>query len=242
VNRDNALFTLLGLVIGFVAAYPVFEVVSARQPLPHWAGGGQVPSDQVGRPGGAGAAAPPAAAAAGPGAGPAMEEVRRLRERIDANPNDADAVCELARMHLMIQDLPRAKPLLEQCQRLRPQDQSVQLALANLSFDLKDFAAASTSYQKYLEVNPSNADARTDFGVSLLNLGQPAEAKAEFERVQAASPSHWASLYNLAVVQAFHLNDMAAARASVARLRTLGPDRPEVGQLEAELNRRAAAP
>jgi Tfp pilus assembly protein PilF len=239
VNRDNALFTLLGLVIGFVAAYPVFEVVSARQPLPHWAGGGQVPTDQVGRPGGA---PPPPAAAAAPSGGPAMEDVRRLRERIDANPNDADAVCELARMHLMIQDLSRAKPLLEQCQQLRPQDQGVQLALANLSFDLKDFGAASASYQKYLAVNPSNADARTDFGVSLLNLGKPAEAKAEFERVQASTPTHWASLYNLAVVQAFHLNDLAGARTSVTRLRTLGPDRPEVGQLEAELNRRAATP
>ncbi len=230
MSRDNALFALLGLVVGFVAAYPVFEVVSTRQPAPRWAAGG-------GETAASAASVPQAAPTAGGGTGPQMEEVRQLRERVERDPNDAEAVCRLAQMNLMVQDHQRARPLLEQCQRLVPADPDVLKALANLYFDLKEFPLARERYEQLLQAQPGDLDVQTDLGVAYRYLEQPDKALALFRKVQGQNPQHWASLYNEVVVLAFDLKDYPGARSGLARLEALQPGNPDVARLATEIDR-----
>ncbi|HEX4955583.1 MAG TPA: tetratricopeptide repeat protein [Thermoanaerobaculia bacterium] len=230
MSRDNALFALLGLVVGFVAAYPVFEVISTRQPPPRWAATGGEATAAAGAP----QAAP---MTGGSGTGPQMEEVRQLRERIERNPNDAEAICRLAQMNLMVQDFQRARPLLEQCQRLVPADPDVLKALANLYFDLKEFPLARERYEQLLQAQPGDLDVQTDLGVAYRYLQQPQKALELFRKVQGQNPQHWASLYNEVVVLAFDLKDYTGARAGIARLQSLQPGNPDVARLAAEIDR-----
>ncbi len=59
---------------------------------------------------------------------------------------------------------------LEQIVANNPADLSSLLTLANLQQDAGMFEKAITNYKKYLEVNPSDPDARIDMGVCYFSL------------------------------------------------------------------------
>lgn len=106
MNRDNVLWALVGLMIGFVAAYIVFEQVGAQQPA-------RVPFDQTAAD--AGAPVNPGQPNPGqPGVGQApdvaqlQQRVRQVEQFLEQNPDDADAWLQLANLSFDLQDWPRA--------------------------------------------------------------------------------------------------------------------------------------
>jgi tetratricopeptide (TPR) repeat protein len=55
-------------------------------------------------------------------------------------------------------------------------------------------------YEKYLEVNPNNADVRTDLGIAYFEKGDSDIAIANFNQVIAANPQHAKAWFNLGYV------------------------------------------
>lgn len=245
MNRDNLLYGLMGVVIGMVLAYPLFESMSTRQPALRPPG----QADASGQPGAMGVpnagmpgAAPGAGPAAGaPAGGPAVERVRQLQARIRENPEDADAVLELARLNFQINDRVRARDLLEQYHGLRPDDYDALLTLANVSFDTGEFAKAREFYESYFEARPATPDILTDLGVAYRNLQQPEKALELFDRAQEMQPGHWVSLYNEVVVLAFDLGRFEPAAERLEELRRLQPGNQDVERLAEELERQRSA-
>lgn len=183
MNRDNVLFTVIGLLTGFIAGYVMHEVMAQRQPPRHIPG----PAAEAGRT--SPAAAPPATA----GGAPAMEAVQRLSRRVAENPDDAEAVKQLADMNYQIQNSSRAVELYERYLELRPDDfgamidlgaayqaagnaagalelfRSVRLQFPDdwqarynevlvLALDLGDLDAASPLMAELLELQPDNSN------------------------------------------------------------------------------------
>lgn len=176
MNRDNVLFAVIGLLVGFIAGYLLHEVMAARQP-----------PRNPGQQSAGGSGGPPM------GTNPAMEEILRLRDYVEANPNDAEAVLRLANLNFHIQSWDRARQLFEQYLRLRPEEPDVlsdlgvcYLELGNsqraldlfnraqeldpnhwqsrynevviLAFDLRDFAAAERVIEELRRLQPGNPD------------------------------------------------------------------------------------
>lgn len=115
------------------------------------------------------------------------------------------------------------------------------LELANLRFDLQQFAGAAEAYQRYLELAPPHPDVLTDLGVSLHMAGRPQEALEQFGRAQQIDPDHWKSHFNEVVVLAFDLGRLDEAAEVLERLQRLQPDNPDVARLAAELSARRGA-
>ena len=116
MTRDNGLFLVIGLLAGFIGGYLVHEEMAARQP-PRI-----VPSVAAATTGGSnpatgGTAAAPAGGATG---APMMAEITRLKQLIQQNPNDADAIVTLANLHFDIQDWGAARELYERYDKLKP--------------------------------------------------------------------------------------------------------------------------
>jgi len=191
VKRDHALFLLVGLLAGFLVGYLAHEAMSGVQP-PRLA---------------AGAATDPHAAGGGAPDGGAMPDLGRLREILEREPENREAL----------------------------------LALANMNFDIGAWARAQELYERYLALDPRNADVLTDLGICLRSQGQIDAALARFREARALRPDHWQSLYNEAVVHAFDRRDFAAAEPVLGELRRLAPDSPEVQRLLAEIERLRAA-
>lgn len=210
MNRDNWLFGIFGVLLGFIAGYVMHEVLASRQPARLPAGGMAAVQEAAGGGGGApsGVAAEPAEAppAGAPAGGPSMEQIKQLREHVEKNPNDADAV----------------------------------LLLANLNYDIRNWQRAKELYEHYLTLKPETPDILTDFGVAVRELGDFKKALELFQRAEKMSPTHWQSRYNKVVVLAFDLKDYAAAKAAVAELQKLQPGNTSVQELAAEIQRRSA--
>jgi tetratricopeptide (TPR) repeat protein len=231
VNRDNALFLVLGILVGVVAAYPLFETMSSRQPalrLPGQVEAGATPN----------AGSPSESPPAGGGGAPAMQQIQQLREYVEANPNDADALLTLAQLNLSINDLIRARTLYERYVKLRPEDTGGVLTLANLYFDTREFAQAKDRYLEVLEREPRRPEVLTDLGVCFRNLGDPQRAVELFRQARALQPDMPQALYNEALVLAVDLADFDTAAERLARLREIQPGNAQVEELAREIERR----
>ncbi len=219
MNRDNVLFTVIGLLAGFTAGYLMHEVMAARQPPPRHtqAGGisgaagvpGQTPGPrQVGpaepRQAGPRQAGPQQAGPQQAGPQAAMQQVQQLRAYVEANPDDSEAL------------------------RL----------LANMNYEISNWTRAAELYERLLGLRPGDIDVMTDLGACYRYLGQFDRALELFREVQKASPSHWQSRYNEILVLAFDLGDLPTAAEATRQLRTLQPDNPDVERLAAEIERR----
>jgi tetratricopeptide (TPR) repeat protein len=95
VNRDSVLWGLAGILVGFVAAYVLFEAVGSRQPPRAIAG--QAPP----------AASAPGAPAAAPGGGvnaPFLEQrARELEQAVAEDPSVAQSWLDLANLRFDLQ-------------------------------------------------------------------------------------------------------------------------------------------
>ncbi|HWM91915.1 MAG TPA: tetratricopeptide repeat protein [Thermoanaerobaculia bacterium] len=202
MTKDNLLFAAFGLLLGFIAAWLMFEKVSMSQP-PRAVPGqtAVVPGGPAGM--GGGTAAPPGAVMPGaegnpPNMGGApMARVQELQQRLEQNPQDADAALELA----------------------------------NLNFDIERWERARDLYLQYLSLRPANPDILNDLGVSYREMGQFNEAIQTFRQAEEMVPGHWQSLFNQVVVLAFDLNQFDEAQRILEELRKVQPNNPDVERL-----------
>ncbi len=210
INKDNLLFAMAGILVGFVSGFLMQEALASRQPprltpelRAQIAMPGEDPlagpadnrvSDVAAGNGGDTAASAPAGTA--PGA-PGMEQIQQLRAYVEKNPNDAEAV----------------------------------LQLANLNFDIRNWARAEELYRHYLKLKPEDANVMTDLGISYRESHKFDEALAQFDQAQKLSPEHWQAYYNEVVVLAFDLKRFDEANRVLAELQKLQPGNPDVAKL-----------
>jgi len=223
LNKDNLLYTLVGILIGFVSAYLLFDAVSARQPprltpelRARIAMAGENPAQSTGGEGvgeaptdarTADTSNPGMGGAAPGGGGPASAEVQELRARVEQNPNDAEAV----------------------------------LRLANLNFDIRNWGRAQELYNHYLELRPPDPDILTDLGISYRETQKFDEALERFRQARKLAPGHWQSYYNEVVVLAFDLKRYDEAGPLLEQLQRMQPGNPEVAKLADAVTRQRSA-
>jgi tetratricopeptide (TPR) repeat protein len=169
------------------------------------------------------------------------EEVRRLKEYVDANPNDADALRALANLNLQVNDFLRSRELYERYVRLRPEDPEGLLTLANLYYETREYARARDSFEAYLQIGPETAGALTDLGNCYRFLNQPERALDLLQRAERLDPRYWIALYNQILVLAFDFRDFTRADEVLGRLKQLQPANPDIENLAAEVERRRRA-
>ena len=251
MNKHNLLFAGIGLLIGFIMGYVLQEIMAARQPLRRLPGEGAVISSaaapsasddaaaagdgsQAGTPGATGSDV--GAPAGGPGPGAAGDATGGTGAT--AGPGGAGGAGSAGG---------GPPPAMAAVQQLRdyvathPKDADAVLKLANLNFDINNWARARDLYTQYLGLREPNPDVLTDLGTCFRQLRDFDHALAQFRHAQQLAPGHWKSLFAEVVVLAFDLNQRDAADQAFARLQAVAPGQPEVAQLGAEMQRRRAA-
>lgn len=218
LDRNNVLFALAGVVIGFVLAYFLYEAVGENQPPRMVAGLNQAGvAAPAGAPAAGGAPAPapggqaggvPATDGGGFGSGPVnapvmQQRLETMRAAMDENPDNAQGWLEVA----------------------------------NMAYDLRRWDVASEAYERYLELDPDNPDIMSDLAVSLHGAGRSEEALAKFDEAQSVATDHWQSLFNEVVVL-LDLGRLDAAEERMPELRRLRPADETVRRLGAEIERR----
>ena len=179
MNRDNVLFTVIGLLTGFIAGYVMHEVMIERQPPRRIAGqAGQV------------AAAP--APGANPAA-PAMAEVGQLRQRLAENPRDAEALRRLGNLFYDIQEWEQAAELYERYLEVRPDDLNVMTDLGACYRSAGNTEAALEQFRRASSLDPEHWQSRYNeiliLAFDLGDLETARQAMAELQSLQPDNPN-----------------------------------------------------
>lgn len=221
MNKDNLLYVTIGILVGFISGYLVKDMMLTRQPprlTPELRAQIAFPGEDPNA-----------------GAGGAAEAPMDARAADTANPGMGGAA-------------PGASgPAMEEIQQLRahveqnPDDADAVLRLANLNFDIRNWARAQELYNHYLELRPGNPDVLTDLGISYRETRQFDRALERFRQARKLAPQHWQSYYNEVVVLAFDLKRYDEAGQLLQELQRLQPGNPEVAKLADAVTRQRSA-
>lgn len=181
MTKDNLLFALIGIVLGLISGFFLQQVISERQPARRIAGQALSESPAGG-----------AAAQGAPGGEAAMAAIQQLRQQVEANPNDADAVLALANMNYDVQSWQRARELYEHYLELRPGDANVMTDLGIVHRNLGDATRALELFRRAKETDARHWQSRFNEVIVLaFDLRQFEEAEtvlAELDRLQPGNP------------------------------------------------------
>lgn len=191
VNRDNGLFLTIGLLGGFIAGYIIHDTLAGMQPprLPVGTGAamGAAPVEDRGMAQGVGGATPAAAA----GGGPMVAEVARLKEYVEKNPNDAEAVLQFANMNFDVQNWGGAKDLYERVITLKGPNPDVLTDLGVCYRELRDYPKALETFEKAKALDAKHWQSRYNAAIVLaFDLKDFDKADAEIAELRSLQPGN----------------------------------------------------
>ena len=125
---------------------------------------------------------------------------------------------------------------LQEMAAQNPKDPEVRLKLANFLYDQKQYSQAIEWYQKALELEPKNVNARTDLGTAYFYVGRSQDALREYHKSLGINPSHEPTLLNMIVVNLEGTHDLRAAQEAWDRLHKLNPSNPALADLKQKLD------
>jgi tetratricopeptide (TPR) repeat protein len=119
-----------------------------------------------------------------------------------------------------------------------PNDAEAVVTLANMNFDIQNWARAQELYERALKLVPPDPDLLTDLGITLRAQGSFDAALERFREAQRIAPNHWQARFNEIVVLAIDRNDLAAAEGLLGELEKSAPGNADVARLAEEVRRR----
>lgn len=190
--RDHALSGLAGVLVGFVAAYFLFESIAERQPQRREFHADSGTAVGLETPGGM----PPGAVppGAGPAAGgavraPFMERVGELEREIAAAPEDPAPRLRLATLYFDAGLWPQAEQAFGRYLEVRPDDPDGLTDLGVALYQQGRYEDALARFQRAREVAPDHLQARFNEALVLaFGLRRFDEAEALVEELRSERP------------------------------------------------------
>lgn len=128
-------------------------------------------------------------------------------------------------------EIGRLKAIIEQ----NPGDLKTIAGLANMLYDLKEFAEAIKYYDLAIKADPSNLAYYVDRGTACWYAGQTEQAIVELESVLKKNPAHPQALNNLGIIYLHGKNDLLKARDYWLRLKQTGATGVDMASIETRL-------
>ena len=228
MNRENVLFSVVGLLLGYVIAFHLVVYVNQNQPAPAAAAGQTaegLPADHPAVGGEGGADRQKLLAEAEKAAG----EARRTPDDFEAQRRAGASYFEAGSFEDAIDFMTRAN-------KLRPDDYDTVVRLGNVYSSAGRFEDAARWYTAALAKRPEDCDARSELALTfyMRKPSQPEKAIGELRRCLDKDPNHVPSLHNLALML-METKQYAESEATLARLEKLDPTYEDLPRLRERL-------
>ena len=231
MNRENVLFSVVGLLLGYVVAFHLVVYVNQNQAAPA-AGAAQLaeglPADHPAVEGGADRQRLLAEAEKAAG------EARKAPDNFEAQVKAGEGYFEAGSFEDAIDFMTRAN-------KLRPDDYDTVVRLGNVYSSAGRFEDAARWYTAALDKRPEDCDARSELALTfyLRKPSQPEKAIAELRRCLQSDPNHVPSLHNLALML-METKQYEESEATLARLENTDPAYEQLPRLREELRKARA--
>ena len=234
MNRENVLFSVVGLLLGYIVAFHLVVYVNQSQPAPAaTAAAGEaaegMPADHPSVGGGAADRQQLLAEAE-----KAAEVARKAPDSFEAQVRAAEGFFRAGSYEDAIDFMTRAN-------KLRPEDLDTVVGLGHVYSSAGRFEDAARWYTAALEKRPDDCDTRSELALTffLRKPSQPDKAIAELRRCLDKDPSHVPSLHNLARMF-METKRYAESESALVRLEQADPSYPQLPLLREELRKARA--
>ncbi|MDX6694274.1 MAG: hypothetical protein QOF02_1877 [Blastocatellia bacterium] len=237
MSKDNILFVIIGVLLGFIGGFLFANSVNQRGLPPRATSSASRPATQSNE-------LPPDHPPAAPKATQDITELsKELKEAVEKAKSDSsnfDAQVAAAKRLYENRLYEQAVEYFTRANKLRPDDYETITNLGNTYFDAGKFDLAEQWYDTALARKPNDVDVRTDLGLSFFFRKPPDMARAvkEFRAALQYDPKHEQTLINLIVVLS-EKGDVQEARTALAQLEKASPNNSALPKLRTRIEEMA---
>src|SRR5215207_7109871 len=233
MNRENVLFSVVGLLLGYVVAFHLVVYVNQSQLAP--AAAGPVAQSAEGLP------ADHPAADGGADRQRLLAEAEKAAEAARKAPDNFEAQVRAAEGHFEAGSFEDAIDFMTRANQLRPDDYDTVVRLGNVYSSAGRFEDAARWYTAALGKRPDDCDARSELALTfyMRKPSQPEKAVTELRRCLQSDPNHVHSLHNLALML-METKQYAESEATLARREQTDPSYPQLPLRREELRKARA--
>ena len=182
MNKDNLMFAIIGLLLGFILGFMVHSVLSQRESAPR----GPTQQTQSIPPN-----HPPVGVdQAGDNGQQMLASVQTAMKQARENPNDFEAQLTAAKLEYQIQRFDQAIEYLLAANKIKPTDADVVAMLAVANLDGGHFDAAEKWYRAALIKTPNDVPLLDGLCAALLSKGDAKAAEDAINKLAKLDPTN----------------------------------------------------
>lgn len=231
MTRDNILFAIIGVLLGFIIGFLFASNAIQNAPPPR--GPAPIPISQSSESATSGPAMQSNAVA---NESAAPQQLQDALQRAKSDPGNFDAQVEAAQRLYENRQYDQAIELFQRANGLRPDDYETITSLGNTYFDAGRYEEAEKWYNKALAKKPNDVNVRTDLGLTFFFRKPPDMNRAvkEFRTSLQSDPNHEQTLINLTVVLS-EKGDAKEAKQALAQLEKVSPNNAALPKLRSRV-------
>jgi tetratricopeptide (TPR) repeat protein len=202
MTRDNLLFTIIGVLLGFIVGFMFASSITQREAVPAAAARAQsLPPDHPSVGGDAPAAGAP---------GQMQAQVSAALDQARKEPNNFEAQLKAAELYYQIQRYDDAIGYLLKANQLQPDNYETVVNLGMVNMDAGHFETAEKWYKAALVKKPDDVRVLDGLCVVFLEQGKAKEAEDTIAKLAKADPTN---------------QDLERFRSSLAKLKAGGKEK-----------------
>ncbi len=228
MNKENALYGIIGLLIGLIIGYAGTNSLNGPPPAPESGMAAQSASLPPNH--------PPTSGESNASSGSPQGETVAVIEQARKDPSNFEAQMKAADQFRQINRKEGELEFYLNAVKIKPNDHELLVRLGDTTFDLARYEDAAKWYEQALKIKPADATVKMDLGLTFY-LRQPRDLDRAIEHFRAAlkiDPRHEKTLQNLTQVL-IEKGDKAAAADSLKQLEQASPGNPSIAQFRSKL-------
>ena len=181
MSRENILFAIIGLLLGFIVGFMFASSMSQKAAMPAVAGSAQgLPADHPPVGGGQGAAPNPQAM---------QQQVQASLEKARNEPENFDAQIQAADLYYQIQRYDQALEYLLKANQLKPSDYRTVVLLGMVNLDAAHYDQAEKWYRAALKMKSDDVMVLSGLAATTLQKGDAKAAEVAIAQLEKVDPN-----------------------------------------------------
>ena len=180
MSRENLLFAIIGVLLGFIVGFMFASSMSQKQAMQQQAAAGpqSMPADH-----------PPVGAQNAPNPQGMQQEVAASLEKARSEPKNFDAQIKAAQLYYQIQRYDQSIEYLLKANQIKPTDYQTVVTLGLVNLDAGHYDVAEKWYRVALKMKSDDVRVLAGIAAATLGKGDAKAAEDAIAQLEKADPS-----------------------------------------------------